>query len=205
MAWKDLNFGKLVWLLGLTVFLAEAAIARLTTGDEIDRAYRRHWTGSGSPSLSHRVSHPASRAEVACLARTLQGEAGNQGYTGMLKVAQVIMARVKSPQFPNTVCGVVRQGGNNKRTQFNGYWTNRRPSGMALQIAENVIRTRDSGEDFLYFKTVRNSGRIGVEHCASNRRIHGDHIFFTACDNTSRSQVAIRNTPPRRYRIASRR
>ena len=45
--------------------------------------------------------------ELDALARTVWGEARGEGYDGMRAVAAVIMNRVKSPRFPNTVQGVV--------------------------------------------------------------------------------------------------
>jgi spore germination cell wall hydrolase CwlJ-like protein len=47
--------------------------------------------------------------EVECLAKNIYYEAGSEPYNGKLAVAQVTMNRVKSNQFPRTVCGVVYQ------------------------------------------------------------------------------------------------
>lgn len=47
--------------------------------------------------------------EVDALARTIWGEARGEGQTGMEAVASVIMNRVRSARFPNTVQGVVYQ------------------------------------------------------------------------------------------------
>lgn len=49
--------------------------------------------------------------ELICLAKTVRHEAGNQSRQGQLAVAQVVMNRVNSPRFPNTICGVVLQRG----------------------------------------------------------------------------------------------
>ncbi|HEV2818855.1 MAG TPA: cell wall hydrolase [Allosphingosinicella sp.] len=49
--------------------------------------------------------------ELDCLAKVVLHEAGNQSRTGQLAVAQVVMNRVRSPRFPDTVCGVVMQRG----------------------------------------------------------------------------------------------
>lgn len=47
--------------------------------------------------------------EVECLAKNIYYEAGSEPHNGKLAVAQVTMNRVKSNQFPRTVCGVVYQ------------------------------------------------------------------------------------------------
>lgn len=51
--------------------------------------------------------------EVECLAKNIYYEAGSEPYKGKLAVAQVTMNRVKSDNFPRTVCGVVYQKLNN--------------------------------------------------------------------------------------------
>lgn len=47
--------------------------------------------------------------EVDCLARNIYFEAGSEPFAGKVAVAQVTMNRVKSGDFPRTVCGVVKQ------------------------------------------------------------------------------------------------
>ena len=46
----------------------------------------------------------------ACLAEALYFEARGEAVKGQLAVAEVILNRVKSERFPDTVCGVVNQG-----------------------------------------------------------------------------------------------
>jgi len=47
--------------------------------------------------------------EVECLARNIYFEAGGETRAGKIAVAEVTMNRVKSNQFPKTVCAVVHQ------------------------------------------------------------------------------------------------
>jgi spore germination cell wall hydrolase CwlJ-like protein len=47
--------------------------------------------------------------EVECLARNIYFEAGGEPRDGKIAVAEVTMNRVKSNQFPKTVCAVVHQ------------------------------------------------------------------------------------------------
>ena len=47
--------------------------------------------------------------EVECLARNIYFEAGGEPRAGKIAVAEVTMNRVKSRQYPRTVCGVVHQ------------------------------------------------------------------------------------------------
>jgi spore germination cell wall hydrolase CwlJ-like protein len=49
-------------------------------------------------------------AQWECLAEALYFEARGESVRGMFAVAEVIMNRVDSARFPNTLCGVINQG-----------------------------------------------------------------------------------------------
>ncbi len=51
--------------------------------------------------------------EMQCLAGTVYFESKGESLQGQLAVARVVLARVESPRFPNSICGVVFQ-----RSQF---------------------------------------------------------------------------------------
>lgn len=54
---------------------------------------------------------------IFCIALTLYHEARGESLTGQMAVAQVIINRVKSDEYPNTACQVVTQ-----RDQFQWHW-----------------------------------------------------------------------------------
>ena len=49
-------------------------------------------------------------AELTCLARAVYFEARSESELGQLAVAKVVLNRVKDPDYPKTICGVVYQG-----------------------------------------------------------------------------------------------
>ena len=51
--------------------------------------------------------------EVDCLAKNIYFEAGSESRAGKIAVAEVTMNRVKSREFPRSVCGVVYQKSRN--------------------------------------------------------------------------------------------
>lgn len=58
-------------------------------------------------------------AEWACLAEALYFEARGESLEGIFAVAEVILNRVDSPRYPDSVCGVIHQGtGERYRCQF---------------------------------------------------------------------------------------
>ena len=48
--------------------------------------------------------------EHECLAKNIYFEARNQSVAGQMAVSHVVMNRVASDRYPNTICGVVEQG-----------------------------------------------------------------------------------------------
>jgi spore germination cell wall hydrolase CwlJ-like protein len=58
-------------------------------------------------------------AEENCLARAVYFEARSESQLGQLAVAKVILNRVKDPEYPKSICGVVYQGsGRRNSCQF---------------------------------------------------------------------------------------
>lgn len=70
--------------------------------------------GSGKLDYSQRWLNalPSGQGgqQWACLAQALYFEARGESIKGQVAVAEVIMNRVDSSQFPDTICGVVNQG-----------------------------------------------------------------------------------------------
>ena len=55
------------------------------------------------------VQEIAKEKDVKCLARNIYHEAANEPEEGMVAVGVVTLNRVKDPDYPKTVCGVVTQ------------------------------------------------------------------------------------------------
>jgi hypothetical protein len=80
---------------------ADVMIADLLLGDV-----------AGVIDLAHvaRISVPDGDAERGCLAKAIYFEARGESLAGQVAVAEVILNRVDSASYPDTICGVVRQG-----------------------------------------------------------------------------------------------
>lgn len=55
-------------------------------------------------------------AEENCLAKAVYFEARSESELGQLAVAKVVLNRVKDPNFPKTICGVVYQGSDRRNS-----------------------------------------------------------------------------------------
>lgn len=67
--------------------------------------------GISLTSQSTSSSQGTSSTDLTLLARVVYGEARGEPYTGQVAVAAVVLNRVKSSSFPNTIAGVVYQSG----------------------------------------------------------------------------------------------
>lgn len=67
---------------------------------------------SGTKAVAASTSASSSYAsDVELLARLIHGEARGEPYVGMVAVGAVVLNRVRSSKFPNTIAGVIYQAG----------------------------------------------------------------------------------------------
>ena len=105
---------------------------------------------------------------LACL---IYCEAGNQPYTGQVAVGAVVINRVRSAAYPNTVSGVIYQN-----RQFSPVGSGRLATRLALgatsacyQAADEAMKGATPVGNCLYFRTVIPE---------INGTIIGDHVFY---------------------------
>jgi spore germination cell wall hydrolase CwlJ-like protein len=79
--------------------------------------------------------------EITCLAQNIYFEARSEPVDGMLAVGHVVLNRLASNRFPDTVCKVVRQGGDQRRhrCQFS-WWCDGRSDQTHNKVAWNSAR-----------------------------------------------------------------
>ena len=87
--------------------------------------------------------------ESYLLARLVHGEARGEPYVGKVAVAAVVLNRVKSPVFPNTVSGVIYQAG-----AFDAVYDgqiNLTPDSDSLRAAKDALNGWDPTGGCLYY------------------------------------------------------
>ncbi len=81
------------------------------TVEPVEVTYSKRW-------LDH-LPQASCGEDWKCLSEALYFEARGESVRGQFAVAEVILNRVESGRFPNTVCGVIRQGtGKKYQCQF---------------------------------------------------------------------------------------
>lgn len=124
--------------------------------------------------------YEAESTEFDWLARIVNAEAGGESYEGKIAVANVILNRVESPDFPNTIYGVVFDK-YNEIYQFtpvaNGYIYTE-PNAESIIAAQDALNGVNNIEDCLYFNGVE---MAETSWAALNREYYtqiGGHCFF---------------------------
>lgn len=122
------------------------------------------------------AAYAGSDYEVTLLAATIQAEAWGEGYTGQKAVGSVIMNRVQSSLFPNTVCGVVTQ--NNQFASWSSgmvqKYLKKGPDSQCLSVAQECINGARSG-DWLFFMTPSSVAKYPE---VTGYTTIGNHVFF---------------------------
>lgn len=90
---------------------------------------------------SSRGSHRYTQRDVECMERAIFFEANRSSREGMIAVGTVVMNRVESDEFPNTVCGVVGQ-----KNQFAPGVLTRPMNSKALPDVREAARAVLNGE-----------------------------------------------------------
>lgn len=120
-------------------------------------------------------------AEYDILLKIVEAEAGCEDLTGKMLVANVVMNRVNSDQFPDTVSEVVYQkyrGTAQFSPTVDGSIDRVTVSEETINAVEQVLQGEDQSMGALYFRSVHCSGKWHDNHLT---RIieHGNHIFYT--------------------------
>ncbi len=112
--------------------------------------------------------------EQDLLARIIWAESGNQPFEGMIAVGNVVLNRVASERFPNTVYDVVYQAGQFDPVR-NGS-INAAPSDEAVLASYLCLEGVNTVGDALFFQNPSTSGVLfsGLSYITTI----GDHVFY---------------------------
>ncbi len=206
--------------------IAGAALASVATSDQVDDAWTRVTAQSFIPvdvkdidpdqfyvrqvgisqlDLEEQIastftSNPGKlREELTCLAQNIYFEARSEPLEGKLAVAHVVMNRVASRYFPDSVCGVVQDGTDEvlHRCQFSWYCDGKKDEvedqgawKEATELASKVYwgRAEDPSGGALWYHAdyVKPVWRKAF---AKGPTI-GRHIFYTRKPQSTPTQIA---------------
>ncbi len=130
---------------------------------------------------------------ITCLARSIYWEANRTDNAEMEAIANVVMNRLGHEGFPNTVCGVVKEGSEQGACQFS-WWCDGRaddaredePYSHAKEIARKALNRQlmDLTGGAMYFhhrKVTPNWSSIYIRTVET-----GEHIFYKPADGKAK-------------------
>ena len=126
-------------------------------------------------------SYGLGEQEYQILLKIVEAEAGGEDTTGKMLVANVVMNRVRSAQFPDTISEVVYERSEG-RAQFSPTADGRIDkvtiSSDTIEAVARVMSGEDVSAGALYFRAI--SSKEGWFDQSLNRVLeHGNHIFYT--------------------------
>ena len=113
-------------------------------GARTEKALKITLTGKSSRSKNN-----VSSANLDLLAKCVYAEARGEPYTGQVAIAAVVLNRVKSSSFPNTVSGVIYQ--KNAFTCVSDGQINLTPNASAYSAAKDALNGWDPTNGCLYY------------------------------------------------------
>ena len=103
----------------------------------------------GIMQSSNTGSSTNNSSNVNLLARAIYGEARGESYTGQVAVGAVIMNRVRSSKFPNTIAGVIYQSG--AFDAVSDGQINLEPDATAKKAAQDALNGWDPSYGAIYY------------------------------------------------------
>lgn len=131
-------------------------------------------SSSGSSNSSSQAVNGFSSSEVYLLAKTIYAEGRGEPYTGQVAIGAVVLNRVRSSQFPNTISGVVYQ--KHAFTAVTDGQINLTPNDTAMKAAKDAINGWDptGGALYYYNPAVATSSWIFDRQTVT---VIGKHVF----------------------------
>jgi spore germination cell wall hydrolase CwlJ-like protein len=180
-------------------FSAALFMAAPSNQEEVEAVFNAARPVPSPESIAYRPSQKAlafksageSQAEFEererrCLATAIYFEARGEPVRGQIAVAQVILNRVRSPQFPQTICGVVYQGQMQKGCQFSfacdGH-TDMPRDNEQWALAQDIAKQASSGQVWLPevgYSTYYHANYVRPGWVNNMNKIDkiGNHIFY---------------------------
>ncbi len=136
--------------------------------------------------LNRELAYYLDEKNLEALLRIVEAEAGGEDAEGKLLVANVVLNRVESDKFPDTVCEVVFQRENGV-TQFspvsNGRYWSVQISEETVEAVERALEGEDNSQGALYFaarKYADDDRMKWFDEKLTFLFAHGGHEFFTS-------------------------
>ena len=181
-------FALTVLALVMCLSTAQAAsLKRGSSGDKVTQLQQKlknwgYYSGSVDEATAEKLGlrlsggQSAASGDVDLIARAVYGEARGEPYEGQVAVAAVILNRVRSASFPNTVSGVIYQPGAFDAVSDGQLYLT--PDSAAYRAARDAMAGWDPTGGCIYYYNPKTATSKWIRSRPVMRTI-GDHVFCT--------------------------
>lgn len=166
-----------------TVLVNNSQYNREWVMEQINKGNR--FTHYGGQSLEHQVQQGTKTSQVQLpgkyseqdlqlMANAVYGEARGEPYEGQVAVAAVILNRLESPDFPNSISGIIFQPRAFTAVADGQIWLE--PNERAMQAVLDAMNGWDPSENALYYFNPATATSEWIWSRPQIKQI-GDHIF----------------------------
>lgn len=142
------------------------------TADGIAGPKTLTYLGLGSSSYSGGGKY--SQSDISLLAKLIAAEARGESYTGQVAVGAVVLNRVSHSSFPDTIAGVIYQGGAFSAVNDSNWSTASTP--QSLKAARDCINGWDPSGGAIYYYNPKKTSNAFM-HSRPVITTIGNHIF----------------------------
>lgn len=136
-------------------------------------------------AIKHRDSVSYTEQDLKLLACLVHSEAGTQSYEGKLAVANVVLNRIKSSKYPDTMKAVIYQPGQftvaksgSLQKQLDNYENyNSKSQKLSIKAAKDALEGANNIGSRLYFHTYKAALKKGYESKNNCVKLD-DHLFW---------------------------
>lgn len=154
------------------------------TANAVKRFQSKHGLmpdGVAGPATLEKIGLPTGssasgsyEANVALLARIINGEARGEPYEGQVAVGAVVLNRVKHPSFPNSIAGVIYQPG--AFTAVDDGQINAQMHNTVYSAARDALNGWDPTNGAIYYYNPRTATNAWIRSRPVVKTI-GKHVF----------------------------
>lgn len=162
----------------------QLAVAKAEEAARIEAAAKKKAEELLKQQAANKTAISMNESERTTLERIVQAESGNQDIKGKILVANVVLNRVKSSRFPNTIKGVVYQhSGSSYQFQpaKSGSIYRVKVSQETKQAVTRALNGEDYSKGALFFvaRSAANKNNLSWFDRALTRLFtHGGHTFY---------------------------
>lgn len=132
------------------------------------------WANQNESTAAEEAYH-YNQQDLQLLAQLINGEARGEPFIGQVAVGAVVINRIKSPQFPNTMREVIFQKGQFTCVSDGQFYL--RPSKTAYEAAKRALAGEDPSRGALFFYNPRTAKTLWWLERRPITVIIGNHVF----------------------------